>query len=106
MLVSHEAVAEVTTASSNPLPQAGWWLKAFPEEVCLGHVSLQITHAISQVVLALRSTEELKQLLPHILPSLLRWASEMLSKERLLCPVSSWRRMFLEGQVLEEKPCR
>ncbi|KAM6106983.1 LOW QUALITY PROTEIN: maestro heat-like repeat-containing protein family member 2B [Phoenicopterus ruber ruber] len=66
----------------------------------------QITHAISEVVLALRSTEELRQLLPHLLPSLLRWASETLGEERLLSPMSSWRQLFLEGQVPEEKPCR
>ncbi|XP_072703742.1 maestro heat-like repeat-containing protein family member 2B [Ciconia boyciana] len=68
--------------------------------------TLTITCAISEVVLALRSTEELRQLLPHLLPSLLRWASETLGKERLLSPMSSWRQLFLEGQVLEEKPCR
>ncbi|XP_076214435.1 maestro heat-like repeat-containing protein family member 2B [Aptenodytes patagonicus] len=68
--------------------------------------TLTITRAISEVVLALRSTEELKQLLPHLLPSLLRWVSETLGEERLLSPVSSWRRLFLEGRVLEEKPCR
>ncbi|XP_076212542.1 maestro heat-like repeat-containing protein family member 2B [Aptenodytes patagonicus] len=68
--------------------------------------TLTITRAISEVVLALRSTEELKQLLPQLLPSLLRWASETLGEERLLSPVSSWRRLFLEGRVLEEKPCR
>ncbi|KAM6234891.1 maestro heat-like repeat-containing protein family member 2B [Spheniscus humboldti] len=68
--------------------------------------TLTIARAISEVVLALRSTEELKQLLPHLLPSLLRWVSETLGKERLLSPVSSWRRLFLEGRVLEEKPCR
>ncbi|KAM6032736.1 maestro heat-like repeat-containing protein family member 2A [Theristicus caerulescens] len=68
--------------------------------------TLTITRAISEVVLALRSTEELRQLLPHLLPSLLRWASETLGVERLLSPRSSWRQLFLEGQVLEEKPCR
>ncbi|KAM6106976.1 maestro heat-like repeat-containing protein family member 2B [Phoenicopterus ruber ruber] len=68
--------------------------------------TLTITRAISEVVLALRSTEELRQLLPHLLPSLLRWASETLGEERLLSPMSSWRQLFLEGQVLEEKPCR
>ncbi|KAM6033066.1 maestro heat-like repeat-containing protein family member 2B [Theristicus caerulescens] len=68
--------------------------------------AVTITRAISEVVLALRSMEELRQLLPHLLPSLLRWASETLGKERLLSPVSSWRQLFLEGQVLEEKPCR
>ncbi|XP_072731086.1 maestro heat-like repeat-containing protein family member 2B [Ciconia boyciana] len=68
--------------------------------------SLTITCAISEVVLALRNTEELKQLLPHLLPSLLRWVSETLNEERLLSPVSSWRQLFLEGRVLEEKPFR
>ncbi|KAM6203527.1 maestro heat-like repeat-containing protein family member 2B [Sarcoramphus papa] len=68
--------------------------------------TLTITRAISEVVLALSSTEELRQLLPHLLPSLLRWASETLGEERLLSPMSSWRQLFLEGQVLEEKPCR
>ena len=102
----------MTIVDSNPPPrprqagEPGWWEKALPEQVVLGHVSLQITCAISEVVLALRSTEELRQLLPHLLPSLLRWASETLGKERLLSPMSSWRQLFLEGQVLEEKPCR
>ncbi|XP_075583531.1 maestro heat-like repeat-containing protein family member 2B [Pelecanus crispus] len=68
--------------------------------------TLSITRAISEVVLALRSTEELRQLLPHLLPSLMRWARETLGEERLLSPISSWRQLFLEGQVLEEKPCR
>ncbi|KAM6225550.1 maestro heat-like repeat-containing protein family member 2B [Spheniscus humboldti] len=68
--------------------------------------TLTITRAISEVVLALRSMEELRQLLPHLLPSLLRWASETLGEERLLSPMSSWRQLFLKGQVLEEKPCR
>ncbi|KAM6044703.1 maestro heat-like repeat-containing protein family member 2B [Theristicus caerulescens] len=68
--------------------------------------AVTITCAISEVALALRSMEELRQLLPHLLPSLLRWAGETLGKERLLSPVSSWRQLFLEGQVLEEKLCR
>ncbi|XP_075581329.1 maestro heat-like repeat-containing protein family member 2B [Pelecanus crispus] len=68
--------------------------------------TLSITCAISEVVLALRSTEELRQLLPHLLPSLMRRARETLGEERLLSPISSWRQLFLEGQVLEEKPCR
>ncbi|XP_074995342.1 maestro heat-like repeat-containing protein family member 2B [Calonectris borealis] len=68
--------------------------------------TLTITRAISEVVLSLGSTEELRQLLPHLLPSLLRWASETLGEERLLSPTSSWRQLFLEGWVLEEKPCR
>ncbi|KAM6032804.1 maestro heat-like repeat-containing protein family member 2B [Theristicus caerulescens] len=68
--------------------------------------AVTITRAISEVALALRSMEELRQLLPHLLPSLLRWASETLGKDRLLSPVSSWRQLFLEGQVLEQKPCR
>jgi len=55
------------------------------------------------VVLALKSTEELRKLLPHLLPSLLRWASETLGEERL---VSCWRQLYLEGQMLEKKPCR
>ncbi|KAM9264313.1 maestro heat-like repeat-containing protein family member 2B [Morus bassanus] len=46
--------------------------------------ALTISRAISEVVLALRSTEELKQLLPHLLPSLLRWVSETLGEEPLL----------------------
>ncbi|XP_059691036.1 maestro heat-like repeat-containing protein family member 2B [Gavia stellata] len=69
--------------------------------------TLMITRAISEVVLALRSTEELRQLLPHLLPSLLRWASETLGEERLLSPLGEGgRQLFLKGQVLEEKPCR
>ena len=77
-----------------------------PEHVVLGRVSLQITFAISEVVLALRSTEELRQLLPHLLPCLLRWASETLGEERLLSPRSSYKQLFLKGWVLEQKPCR
>ncbi|KAM9610622.1 uncharacterized protein ACIBXB_022314 [Morphnus guianensis] len=57
--------------------QFGWWVKAFPEQVVLGHVSPQITCAISEVVLALRSTEEL-----------------------------SWGELYLECQMHVEKPCR
>lgn len=68
-----------------------------PEQVVLGHISLYITHAISEVVLALRSTKELKQLLPHLLPSLLRWVSGTLGEDRLLSPRSSWRGLFLKG---------
>ncbi|XP_052655740.1 maestro heat-like repeat-containing protein family member 2B [Harpia harpyja] len=68
--------------------------------------TLTITCAISEVVLALRSTEELRQLLPHLLPSLLRWASEMLGEERLLLLMSSWGELFLECQMHVEKPCR
>ena len=80
--------------------EPGWREKAFPEQVVLGHVSLQITRAISEVVLALRSTEELRQLLPHLLPSLLRWASEMLGGERQLLLMTSWKQLHVE------KPCR
>jgi len=58
------------------------------------------------VVLALGSTEELKRLLPHLLPSLLRWASETLGEERSLSPLSTWRELFLECGIAEEKPCR
>ncbi|XP_040977778.1 maestro heat-like repeat-containing protein family member 2B [Aquila chrysaetos chrysaetos] len=68
--------------------------------------TLTITRAISEVVLALRSTEELRQLLPHLLPSLLRWASEMLGGERLLLLMSTWRELFLECHMQVEKPCR
>ncbi|XP_059679382.1 maestro heat-like repeat-containing protein family member 2B [Gavia stellata] len=69
--------------------------------------TVMITRAISEVVVALRDMEEFRQLLPHLLPSLLRWASEMLDEERLLSPLGEgWRQLFLEGQVLEEKPCR
>ncbi|XP_049666562.1 maestro heat-like repeat-containing protein family member 2B [Accipiter gentilis] len=68
--------------------------------------TLTITRAISEVVLALRSTEELRQLLPHLLPSLLRWASEMLGAERRLLLMSSWRQLFLECAMHVEKPCR
>ncbi|XP_029862374.1 maestro heat-like repeat-containing protein family member 2B [Aquila chrysaetos chrysaetos] len=68
--------------------------------------TLTITRAISEVVLALRSTEELRQLLPHLLPSLLRWAREMLGGERLLLLMSTWRELFLECQMHVEKPCR
>ncbi|XP_075287186.1 maestro heat-like repeat-containing protein family member 2B [Opisthocomus hoazin] len=73
------------------------------------HAALEavtITHAISEVVLALGSTEELKRLLPHLLPSLLRWASETLGEERSLSPLSTWRELFLECGIAEEKPCR
>ncbi|XP_074878081.1 maestro heat-like repeat-containing protein family member 2B [Buteo buteo] len=80
--------------------EPGWWEKAFPEQVVLGHVSLQITRAISEVVFALRSTEELRRLLPHLLPSLLRWASEMLGGERQLLLMTSWKQLHVE------KPCR
>ncbi|XP_069634055.1 maestro heat-like repeat-containing protein family member 2B isoform X1 [Haliaeetus albicilla] len=62
--------------------------------------TLTITRAISEVVLALRSTEELRQLLPHLLPSLLRWASEMLGGERQLLLMTSWKQLHVE------KPCR
>ncbi|XP_075287195.1 maestro heat-like repeat-containing protein family member 2B [Opisthocomus hoazin] len=68
--------------------------------------AVTITHAISEVVLALGSTEELKRLLPHLLPSLLRWASETLGEERSLSPLSTWRELFLECGIAEEKPCR
>ncbi|XP_029862377.1 uncharacterized protein LOC115338069 [Aquila chrysaetos chrysaetos] len=68
--------------------------------------TLTITRAISEVVLALRSTEELRRLLPHLLPSLLRWASEMLGGERLLLLMSTWRELFLECHMHVEKPCR
>ncbi|XP_029885519.1 maestro heat-like repeat-containing protein family member 2B [Aquila chrysaetos chrysaetos] len=67
--------------------------------------TLTITRAISEVVLALRSTEELRRLLPHLLPSLLRWAREMLGGERLLLLMSTWRELFLECQMHVEKPC-
>ncbi|XP_074725592.1 maestro heat-like repeat-containing protein family member 2B [Strix uralensis] len=79
---------------------------------CEGHSpqtaleTVTITFAISEVVLALRSTEELRQLLPHLLPCLLRWASETLGEERLLSPRSSYKQLFLKGWVLEQKPCR
>ncbi|XP_075287196.1 maestro heat-like repeat-containing protein family member 2B [Opisthocomus hoazin] len=68
--------------------------------------AVTITHAISEVVLALGSTEELKRLLPDLLPSLLRWASETLGEERSLSPLSTWRELFLECGIAEEKPCR
>lgn len=80
--------------------------KALPEQVVLGHVSLQITRAISEMVFVMSSTEQLRQLLPHILPSLLRWASETVGEERLPSAMSSWRQLFLEGRMLEQKPCR
>ncbi|XP_074882818.1 uncharacterized protein LOC142030481 [Buteo buteo] len=62
--------------------------------------TLKITRAISEVVFDLRSTEELMQLLPHLLPSLLRWASEMLGGERQLLLMTSWKQLHVE------KPCR
>ncbi|XP_074878087.1 maestro heat-like repeat-containing protein family member 2B isoform X1 [Buteo buteo] len=62
--------------------------------------TLTITRAISEVVFALRSTEELRRLLPHLLPSLLRWASEMLGGERQLLLMTSWKQLHVE------KPCR
>uniref|UniRef100_A0A672UAS1 Uncharacterized protein n=1 Tax=Strigops habroptila TaxID=2489341 RepID=A0A672UAS1_STRHB len=68
--------------------------------------TLAITRAISEVVFVMSSTEQLRQLLPHILPSLLRWASETVGEERLPSAMSSWRQLFLEGRVLEQKPCR
>lgn len=60
-----------------------------PEQVILGHVSLQITCAISVVLFVMSSTEQLRQLLLHILPSFLRWASEAVGEERLPSAMSS-----------------
>ncbi|KAM6038320.1 maestro heat-like repeat-containing protein family member 2B [Chlamydotis macqueenii] len=67
---------------------------------------LTITEAICEVALAVRDEEQLRELLPHLLPSLLRRARETLGEERLPPSTSSWRQLFFEGRVLEQKPCR
>ncbi|CAM9960160.1 unnamed protein product [Bubo scandiacus] len=97
-------VEKLSRAGNDPLGTDSSACEGHSPQTALETVT--ITFAISEVVLALRSTEELRQLLPHLLPCLLRWASETLGEERLLSPRSSYKQLFLTGRVLEQKPCR
>ncbi|XP_054024596.1 maestro heat-like repeat-containing protein family member 2B [Dryobates pubescens] len=82
------------------------WVFTFLVE-CREGAGQQISRAICEVLFVRRSTEELRQLLPLLLPSLLKCARGTLGMERQLCSRDSWRRPGLEGlDGLEEKPCR
>lgn len=69
----------------------------------MGHISLQLLCAISEVVSALLTAEAVRDLLPHLLPVLLQWVSNELGVELLFPPLSPPRGLLLFKDMGQEE---
>lgn len=69
----------------------------------MGHVSLQLLCAISEMASALLATEAIRDLLPHLLPVLLQWVSHELGVELLFPPLSPPRGLLLFTDMGQEE---
>ena len=84
LLLGRKAVAAVRIRDSESSLAGrgrGWWEKPLFYRVALGWISLQITHALCEVVSVLQRKTLVQRLLPYLLPSLLGQVSETLGEE-------------------------